>query len=65
MPAMSAERLRQVQVMGRRLTDRPDWYGSEDAQFAGLLLLDCAREIDRLREIERQHDERGSDDAQA
>ena len=61
MHIMSDARLQQVRQMGERLRDRPDWYGSEDAGFCGQLLVESAEEIRRLREVERQLTERGSD----
>ena len=64
MSGMSQERVDQVRKMGERLRNRPDWYGSEDAGFAGQLLVESAEEIRRLREVERQLTERSSGDGE-
>ena len=62
---MATDVMQQALELGRRLTDRPDWYGSEDAGFAGQLLMACAEEIRYLREYKRQTEEGSSGDAES
>ena len=63
MAGMPKDRLSQVRSLGERMSQRPDSFRFDETTYAGAMLLECAQEIARLQEFERQTEERGSEDA--